>query len=124
VVVAIQPSGAEPLRAIVCAITHTSPPAAEGPVEIPRDVKKYLGLDADQSWVITSEVNVVDWDDPGIAPLATGQWTYGLIPRRLAEQIRANVMTHVKRQDLPMIDRPKIEKRRMARERAEREAGD
>lgn len=124
VVVAIQPSGAEPLRAIVCAITHSRPPAGDGAVEIPGEVKRYLGLDADQSWVVTSEVNIVDWDDPGIVPVTPGRWAYGLIPRRLAEQIRGSVMGYVERQNLPMVDRPKIEKRRRARERAGREAKD
>jgi hypothetical protein len=124
VVVAIPQSDKEPPRAIVCGITHTEPPPSDNAVEIPQTVKSHLGLDGEPSWVVTSEVNVVDWEDPGIVPVTPGQWTYGLIPRQLAEQIRANVMGHVKRQNLPMIDRPKIEKRRIAREQAERESGD
>lgn len=124
VVVAIPQSDTEPLRAIVCGITHAEPPPGDNAVEIPQTVKNHLGLDGEPSWVVTSEVNVVDWEDPGIIPVASGQWTYGMIPRQLAEQIRANVMGHAKGRNLPMTDRPKIERRRIAREQARRESGD
>lgn len=124
VVVAVQPSAALPLRAIVCAITHAEPPTAADAVEIPRAVKNHLGLDPDRSWVITSEVNVVDWDDPGIVPIASGKWAYGILPRPLAERIRAKLLERVKARKLPTIDRPRIEKRRAAGERAGRDTRD
>ena len=93
VVSAIGPTADQPLRAVICAITHTEPPDPAAAIEIPRDVKKQLGLDADRSWMITDEVNLLEWSDPGIVPLpGTDRWSYGFLPRSLAEDLRAALL--------------------------------
>lgn len=119
VVVAIE----EPLRAVICAITHTRPADPANALEIPAKVKAHLGLDADRSWIVTDEVNIVDWDDPGIVPNSQGQWAYGFVPPALARRIAEDVTRKSKQRTLEIVDRPRIQKRREKRERSEREGG-
>lgn len=79
---------------VVAPITHVEPkPPSEG-VELPPPVKRYLGLDAERSWVITTDLNLFEW--PGVdlypAPKAEpGKFEYGFLPPRLFEQIRVRI---------------------------------
>jgi len=116
IVVAVPAVAADPLRAVVCGITHARPTDEEG-IRIPPAVKAHLGLDAEGSWIITSEVNLIDWDDPGIVPVAPGRWAYGFLPPALAKAVRERIVAQMRRGALPLVDRPKIEKRRAKRER-------
>jgi len=111
--------GTDPIRVIVCGITHRPPDRGDDGIALPLAVKRYLGLDDEPSWVITSEVNIVDWEDPGIIPVEPGSWEYGYLPPSLAEQVRGKVLAHSKRKKLSAVDRPKIEKRRTARQARE-----
>jgi len=52
-------------RAVVCDITHAQPDSRDGGFEIPLRQRAPLGLDDERQWVVTSEANIVDWDDPG-----------------------------------------------------------
>lgn len=79
-------------------------------------VKRNLGLDEERQWVITSEINLVDWNDPGIVPVQPGQWTYGVIPPALAKSIHKKVWDRLTAKQLGWIDRPKIVRRKMDRE--------
>ena len=65
IVVAVRAAAADPLRVVVCGITHTRPTDEGEEIGIPPAVKAHLGLDDKESWIVTSEVNLVDWDDPG-----------------------------------------------------------
>jgi len=116
VVVAVPSSENGSPRAIVCGITHSKPEPPSDGIELSARVKAHLGLDEERSWVITSEVNVVDWDDPGITLTPTGAWSYGYLPSALAEKIRDKVLTRHKEGRLPLVDRPRIEARRAKRE--------
>jgi hypothetical protein len=92
VVVAVPARGDRPLRAVVCGITHRKPRRPDEGIAVPPKVKAYLGLDAEPSWIITSEANMVEWDDPGIVPAKAGDWTYGFLPPALSEKIAAIVL--------------------------------
>jgi hypothetical protein len=116
IVVAVQAMAAEPLRVVLCGITHARPTDVEG-IKIPPPVKANLGLDDEDSWIVTSEVNLVDWDDPGIVPVAPGQWAYGFLPPGLAKAVRERIVAQIKGGALPLVDRPKIERRRARRDR-------
>jgi hypothetical protein len=116
IVVTVQGVAAGPLRAVVCGITHARPTDDEG-IRIPPAVKAHLGLDDEESWIITSEVNLVDWDDPGIVPVAPGRWAYGFLPPALTKAVRERIVAQMRRGAQPLVDRPRIEKRRARRER-------
>lgn len=104
-VVAVPAQGGRPLRAIVCGITHEEPLGPDEGIEIPPKVKAYLGLDVDRSWVITSEANLVDWDDPGIIPTPSGTWSYGFLPPMLADRITRAVVARYNAGRLDLIPR-------------------
>ena len=92
-------------RALVCGITHTAPDFPDDAVEIPARERTALGLDSERQWVVTSEANIVDWDDPGIVPLASGVWSYGELSREFAEEVRASAVRNLDKQRLRMIER-------------------
>lgn len=56
---------------VLCPITHSPPRSTNDAIEIPARVKQHLGLDDAPSWIVTGEVNVVDWNDPGITPISS-----------------------------------------------------
>jgi hypothetical protein len=63
-------------RVLVLPITHTPPQDPTAAIELPAPVKRRLGLDAEQSWILISEANEFIWRDPTCAacrtiPLAT-----------------------------------------------------
>lgn len=107
-------------RVVLCAITHSPPEPPEEGVPIPLKVKRYLGLDDDLSWAIVSEANLVDWEDPGIVPNDRGNWTYGFVPPILAQDMVARLMARYNAGQLPLVNRPAIEKRRAERDGARR----
>lgn len=115
VVVAVKAAGNKPLQAIVCAITHSPAKDEDAAIEVPPAVKRHLGLDEERSWIIASEVNIVDWDDPGIVPVAPGRWAYGFLPPALAEAVRDKLLTRSRAGRLKRVDRPKIARRRVRR---------
>lgn len=116
IVVGIEPTATAQQRAILCGITHGEPVPPETGIEIPPLVKQHLGLDHDRSWIITSEINLVDWDDPGIVPLPSGQWAHGFLPQALARQVHAAILGRHASAMLGTVNRPQIEKRRAARD--------
>jgi hypothetical protein len=105
VVVAVPAQGSKPGRAVVCGITHKEPRSPDDGIEVPQGVKRHLKLDADRSWIITSEANMVDWDDPGIIPTPAGDWAYGFVPPVLAEAIRKAVLSRHDGGTLHLLDR-------------------
>lgn len=80
-------------EAVVAPITHIQPSPPSKGIEIPRAVKRHLGLDSDRSWVIVTDLNVFDW--PGVdlrsVPGKPGKFEYGFLPPRLFDQIRSAV---------------------------------
>lgn len=116
VVVAIEATPGDPLRVVLCGITHSAPADEAGAIRMPPAVKANLGLDREESWIVTNEMNLVDWDDPGIVPVTPGSaWTYGFLPPALAKAVRDRIVAQARRGALPTINRPQIEKRRAAR---------
>ena len=93
-------------KVLVCPITHSPPQKKNEAVRIPIKVGRYLGLDSEQSWIRTTEVNKVSWDDPGIIPAKPGQqWEYGRLPKALYEAMRDSLRKHGHAQQLSAIDR-------------------
>lgn len=116
VVVGIKPTSRSPERAILCGITHSQPVPPEEGIEIPPRVKQHLGLDQQRSWIITSEINLVDWDDPGLVPVSQGHWAYGFLPPALARQVHTAILARRANAGLGTVNRPQIEQQRAARD--------
>jgi hypothetical protein len=75
-------------------ITHVPPENPERAMEVPKATRKRLGLDAEPSWIITTEINRFIWPGPDIRSVPGGGSAYGLLPaamtRDLVQQIRDN----------------------------------
>jgi mRNA-degrading endonuclease toxin of MazEF toxin-antitoxin module len=90
---------------ILAAITHSQPTAAADAVEIPAKVKKNLGLDDERSWIVTTEINRVSWDDAGITPVKRGQWVYGMLPFKLWKLVQDSILERSQRRRLGIVQR-------------------
>ena len=100
-------------RVVVCGITRTRPGQSDEGVLIPPKVKRHLGLDETrESWAIVSEANLIDWDDPGIVPTESGQWSYGFLPSVLADDLARRLLARYQAGQLPLANRSAIEKTR------------
>lgn len=80
--------------AYVLPVTHTPPLNDEDGIEIPATTKQRLGLDAERSWIITTEFNQFTWPGPDLRPTASGEYLYGYLPEKLLrlvlEQVKKN----------------------------------
>jgi hypothetical protein len=94
---------------LLSAITHSPPTADTGAIEIPPKVKQHLGLDAERSWIITGEINIATWDDPGIVPINKDKWSYGTLPPALAKMVTDQILEYAKNRQLAQVDRREIE---------------
>ena len=81
---------------IVAPVTHTKPEPDAAGVELPLKVKRQLGLDQAQSWIITTEFNRFIWPGPDVR-IAPGKESpiYDAIPERLFEKLRESIASHV-----------------------------
>lgn len=80
---------------LVAPVTH-KPPEREGDaIEIPLNVRKQLGLDRDESWVVVTELNRFIWPGPDIR-IAPRQESpiYDAIPDWLFFEVRDAVIGH------------------------------
>lgn len=73
----------------------------EGAIEIPAATKARLGLDAERSWIVTSEVNVFSWPGPDLRPVdpkAPGRgFAYGFLPAALTRALIEGLRGHMRR---------------------------
>ncbi len=90
---------------ILAAITHSPPRAAADAIEIPAKVKKHIGLDDERSWVVTTEINRVSWDDAGITPVKRGQWAYGMLPFKLWKLAQDGILERSQQRRLGIVER-------------------
>ncbi len=94
---------------LLCAITHSPPGKSETAVAIPAAVAQHLGLDDDQSWIKTDQVNVLTWPKGripyGITPATEGKWSFGEIPQGLGRQVLEQVRTKVRAGRLATVRR-------------------
>lgn len=91
--------------AYVLPITHTPPLKDEDGIEIPQATKQRLGLDAERSWVITTELNQFTWPGPDIRPTASGEYLYGYLPEKLMRLVLEQVKKHARDKQLKTVTR-------------------
>jgi hypothetical protein len=107
VVLATEQTDTGSVHVYVAPITHSAPKLGQRAIEIPVQATKMTGLDEARSWLVTSEVNRVDWLDAGIVTVKNGQWLYGHLPRGIAKQAVRQVVDHWRSRTLRMVDRTK-----------------
>jgi hypothetical protein len=77
---------------LVAPITHTPPEKVQDALEIPASVKRHLGLDAERSWIVLTELNRFIWPGPDIRPVPGGDSPfYDAIPDWLFLKVRAKL---------------------------------
>jgi PemK-like, MazF-like toxin of type II toxin-antitoxin system len=74
---------------VVLPITHTPPRKANDAIEIPQSIKKHLGLDDEQSWIIVSEGNEFEWPGHDLRKInQTNRYDFGYLPPKMFNQLR------------------------------------
>jgi hypothetical protein len=89
----------------VLPITHTAPMKEEDGIEIPQATKRRLGLDAERSWIVTTEFNRFTWPGPDIRPTAAGDYLYGYMPEKLMHLILDQVKKRARDNSLKAVTR-------------------
>jgi len=81
----------------VSPITHSAPESEGLGIEIPLRVKTHLGLDAESSWVILTEVNRFTWPGYDLRAISTQnpRIDYGFIPPVLFEKIKQGILARI-----------------------------
>jgi hypothetical protein len=98
IVAAIQEEPGGERRALVLPITHRKPSYLEWAIEIPPAVKRHLGLDGEQSWIVLNESNEFTWPGPDLRMLPggdEGSIAYGFLPPHLFAKIRKTFLAMV-----------------------------
>ena len=89
-------------------ITHTRPDRSDDAVEIPTPTKQRLGLDAERSWIVISEVNEFVWPGPDLQPVSgrdESTVAYGSLPPKLFAHVRDAFLARVKRDKAARVRR-------------------
>jgi hypothetical protein len=74
-------------------------------IEIPPATKRRLGLDAEGSWLITTELNRFIWPGPDIRALPSGEYSHGYLPGRLLQAALDQVRAHSRKNRLQSLTR-------------------
>ena len=98
IILASKPRADGSIEVVLCPITHSPPNDSQTAVAIPAKVSRALGLDDEQSWIKTHQVNTLIWPEGqipfGITPARFGEWSFGRLPQALGraafEQVRNN----------------------------------
>lgn len=93
IVLAIKRPADGTLMVRVAPVTHRPPGVAAAALEIPRAVKRHLGLDDERSWIILDEVNEFVWPGFELRPIPPShdRFAYGFLPPRLFDQVMATL---------------------------------
>jgi hypothetical protein len=73
-------------RVLLAPITHSAPATGDPAIELLARFSDVTGLDDGRSWLVLSELNIVDWSDPGIVPAKPGTWLVGVLPKGIARR--------------------------------------
>jgi mRNA-degrading endonuclease toxin of MazEF toxin-antitoxin module len=91
-----QPDGRTRVR--VVPITRT-PKSQDRGIALPDRIRRHLGLDADESWVVFDEANDFDWPGPDLRPMSrrqVGVWSYGFLPVEFFDALRQRLAATVR----------------------------
>jgi hypothetical protein len=91
--------------AYVLPITHAPPLNDEDGIEIPAVTKQRLRLDAERSWIITTELNQFTWPGPDLRPTPSGEYLYGYLPERLMRLVLDQMKKRARDKQLKTVPR-------------------
>ena len=91
--------------ASVAPITHSQPRDSDSACPVPQQTAHRLGLDHDQSWIVTTEVNRFEWPGADLRPVSRDRWTYGFMPSGLQQAVQDQLRENVARQRLRATNR-------------------
>ena len=91
IVLAVKRTTADAILVRVVPVTHSAPDEPAAAVELPRPVKRHLGLDDERSWVVLDEINEFAWPGFDLRPISPSQdrFEYGFLPPRLFDRLTA-----------------------------------
>ena len=87
--------GADRSDVVTLAVTHSPPARPTDAIEIPKPIKRQLGLDDDASYIVTVEANVFEWPGPDLRPIAgttPPTFIYGRLPEALMKRVAAQYL--------------------------------
>ncbi len=91
----------------VAPVTHTPPRDARDAIELPLPVKRRLGLDERQSWIVATEMNRFPWPGPDLRPVPgkPGEFAYGGLPRQLVVRLKDRIIELQRDRRFRMVER-------------------
>ncbi len=104
VVFAVENEGGKS-KVYVLPITHTKPFESENGIELLAQWKQLLRLDAQPSWVITSELNHFEWPGPDISGDRTDAISRGFLPHKVTTRLREMVLARIRKKSMRTVDR-------------------
>lgn len=95
------------LQTVVAPITHAPPDEPEASIEIPATVCRALGLDDSRHWIRIDELNSFAWPGIDLRPIPgkPEEYVYGMLPRKLFEQVRRGILDRQKSQRGKIVPR-------------------
>lgn len=107
VVLAIPKGENGALQTVVAPITHSPPDEPEASIEISPAVCRSLGLDDGRHWIRIDELNSFAWPGIDLRPIPgkPGEYVYGMLPRKLFEQIREGILDRQKTRKGTIVSR-------------------
>lgn len=89
----------------IAPVTRTPPEAPERALQIPQATRSRLHLDAQTSWIITTEVNRFIWPGPDIRTVPGGAAAYGLLPARMTRDLVQKIKDNARDRALLIVGR-------------------
>lgn len=105
VVVLFSEPDAGKTRIYVLPVTKSTPRDPRDGLEIPERVKAHLQLNAERSWIMTSELNHFEWPGVDIPGNRTDWISRGAVPHRMTEQLQKTVRQRVSEHSVKPVDR-------------------
>lgn len=107
VVLAIPRGESGALQTVVAPITHSPPDEPDASIEISTALCRTLGLDDGRHWIRTDELNSFAWPGIDLRPIPgkPGEYVYGMLPRKLFEQVRQSILDRQKSRKGAMVPR-------------------
>jgi hypothetical protein len=107
IVVAVRTTETGEIDTIVAPITHAAPDDPDASIEIPAATCKRLGLDSGRHWLRLDELNRFAWPGFDLRPIPgkPHEFTYGMLPPALFEQLRNGILKLQKQRKGRVISR-------------------